>query len=76
MSDYQEMLASLLVFKNGGEGDQEVEDSVIVQITEAYVDGRVELAFTMPKTNRRVYLTVPLMTLVHGWGLYGSEKGQ
>jgi hypothetical protein len=57
-----QFIGSVTAFKNDNETC--VNRPTLVQVTAAYADGSVELAFDVPNSRDRIYLTVKLGELV------------
>ena len=66
-----EFTAALLTFDKKGEGDEIMNQNVLVEVTQLRKDGRIEIAYT--DRNERVYLAFRLQDLMEHMALSAGE---
>jgi hypothetical protein len=62
MPTTKEFVAQLMTFDKKGEGDEVIDENVLLEVTELTNDGRIEIAFN--DRNERCYLKFSLPTLL------------
>lgn len=68
----KEFVAQLMTFDKKGEGDEVVDENVLVEVTDLRKDGLIEIAFN--DRNERCYLKFPLPELLaHACRVVGSK---
>jgi len=70
--DNKEFVGHLLTFDKKGDGDEIIDDNVLLEVTQLRRDGNVEVAFN--DRNERCYLRFRLSDLMEHIALQAGEK--